>query len=180
MRVTVNTDDLLKQVESLKQELERKLTGMVSIFIYQIGFNAVENTPFGDFEKFEGLYRLRQSNIGRMMYGLTPQPGHAKGGWVIEYNKPFSANRIGVVADGPEAGNVKKELDFKSDQYKLGDTVFIQNNVPYMYMDGFITPWNKALEKGSSPNAPNGIMKPTTDIVMDIYRTDLKRYFEGS
>lgn len=154
---------------------------MVEIFTYKIAFEAVENTPFGDDVNYAALY----NNPARLAIAKNAKAGLAKGGWTIEMNKPYQAWWF-MQADNENAENVKWALDARSTNYRIGDTVYITNNVPYVSSDGW--PYDtykngspvRSLESGASQQAPYGIMEPTLHAIMGIYQSDLKSYYEAS
>lgn len=84
------------------------------------------------------------------MYGNLPRrtpkdTGRAQGNWQIGINNiprgTLSLEGIGIVGGG--------QLLSATEQVKLGDRVYIVNNLPYI----------KKLEDGSSTQAPNGMVK---------------------
>lgn len=175
MRVKTNAKEVVSFLQKYRQEVKRKLEGMVINFSYNVSVGAVDITPFNsDSEKFAGLYKLRYS-----ITGMHPLPGKAKGGWVMTMNKPFSAHRYGSFARDEFAGNIKDQLDFDSESYKLGDTVYIQNNVPYVLTDNWFRPGMKSLENGYSKQAPNGIIGPVMQLA-NVLKQDLKRMYDQS
>lgn len=159
---------------------DKKMQGMVEIFIYKITWQAIENTPYGSVEDYVELY----NRPSRLKY-LPAEAGYAKGGWVMEMNKPFSSMFF-TKADSENALNTKYFNESRSLNYKLGDTVYITNNVPYVANDGwsFGTYKNgnpvKSLESGASSQAPNGIMQPTLNEILNIYQFKLDEFYKAS
>ena len=180
MRIVANIDALQKSLEEAKKEVAKKLEGMVQIFAYKVTWQAIENTPFGDSDEYAALYNRK----ARTRY-LPAEAGFAKGGWVIEMDKPFSSNYF-MQADSENAQNVKWAADQRSLNYNLGDTIYISNNVPYVANDAWPYPTYKngnpvrSLESGASTQAPQGIMKPTFDSIVSIYQLQLNEYYEAS
>lgn len=181
--ISCDTSKLEESLKKFHEEATRKLEGMVEIFSYWVTFEAIENTPFGDSDKYAALYQnpIRRS----LMRGDNGAAGNAKGGWVIEHNKPYSSWWF-MQADNEEAQNVKWAADQRSQNYKLGDTVYITNNVPYVASDGWPYETYKdgspvlSLEGGASKQAPYGIMEPTLNAILGIYEANLKQYYEAS
>lgn len=180
MRITANIDALQKSLEEYKKIALRKLEGMVSIFVYKITWQAIENTPYGDSEAYSALYNKK----ARTRY-IPAEAGFAKGGWAIEMDKPFSSNYF-MQATSENAENVKWAADQRSLNYKLGDTVYISNNVPYVANNAWPYPNYRngdpvrSLESGASSQAPEGIMQPTIDQISGIYQLKLNEYYEAS
>ena len=179
--ITCDTSKLEADLKKFHEESIRKLEGMVEKFTYWVAFEAVENTPFGDANAYAPLY----NNKTRLSFTGNADAGYAKGGWTIEMNKPYQAWWF-MQADNENAQNVKWALDHRSTNYKIGDTVYITNNVPYVSSDGW--PYDtyrngspvRSLESGASSQAPFGIMEPTLHAIMGIYQSDLKQYYEAS
>lgn len=180
--ISCDTSKLEAELKKFHEEAVRKLEGMVEIFSYKITFEAIENTPFGDADKYIDLYT---NKLRLNMTNQDADAGRAKGGWVIEMNKPYTSWWF-MKADNENATNVKWAADQRSQNYKLGDTVYITNNVPYMATDGW--PYDtykngapvRSLESGASDQAPFGIMEPTLNAIFGIYESDLKNYYEAS
>lgn len=179
--ISCDTSKLQAELQKLQQEVTRKLEGMVEKFSYWVTWEAIENTPFGNDVVYAALY----NNPDRLRITKNAKAGHAKGGWVIEMNKPYTSAWF-MQADNENAENVKWAADQRSQNYKLGDTVFITNNVPYVateawpydtYMNGSPV---RSLESGASQQAPFGIMEPTLNAILGIYEADLKKYYEAS
>lgn len=179
--ISCDTSKLEQSLLKFHQEAIRKLEGMVELFSYWITFEAIENTPFGDPIEYAALYQ----NPARLSIVKNALAGHAKGGWVIQQNTPYGSAWF-MQADNESAENVKWAADQRSQNYKLGDTVFITNNVPYVASDGWPYEVYKngspvlSLENGASKQAPYGIMEPTLNAILGIYEADLKKYYEAS
>lgn len=179
--ISCDTSKLETELKKFHEEAVRKMQGMVQLFSYWVTFEAIENTPFGDDVEYAALY----NNPARLSIAKNAKAGNAKGGWVIEMNKPYSSWWF-MQADNDNAENVKWAADHRSENYKLGDTVYITNNVPYVSADGW--PYDtyrngspvRSLESGASTQAPFGIMEPTLHAIMGIYQSDLKKYYEAS
>lgn len=173
--ISMNTDEVLAFIEQYKADVERKLKGMVTKFSYQMTAKAIDITPYGDFSpQVRGRYYSRE----RIRYGLTPMPGHAKGGWTLTIGEEFT--RLGVVANGVNASNVKDSAKFNSEQeYRLGQSIYIGNNVPYIMNTGFTQPEYGSLEGGYSAQAPDGIKNPVLKIA-SAYSQDFKYLYDQS
>ena len=174
MQITCDTSKLEESLKKFHQEAVRKLEGMVQIFAYKVTFEAIENTPFGDDQKYAGLYNLKSR-----LAVLPPEAGAAKGGWTISFNGPTRIIFPDRASD-ENAQNIKSFADTESQKYKLGDDVYIMNSVRYVASDGWTSPSFKSLESGYSSQAPFGIMEPTLHAIYGIYRSELNEYYEAS
>jgi hypothetical protein len=181
MQIACDTSKLEQSLKKFHEEAIRKMTGMVQLFSYWVTFEAIENTPFGDADDYAALY----NNKARKSILKNAKAGMAKGGWIIEMNKPYTSWWF-MQADTENAENVKQSADYRSENYKLGDTVYITNNVPYVSRDGW--PYDtykngspvRSLEGGASSQAPNGIMEPTLHAIYGIYAVNLNEYYKAS
>lgn len=179
--ISCDTSKLEADLKKFHQEAVRKLEGMVEKFTYWVTWEAIENTPYGDDVEYSVLY----NNPQRLRITKSAKAGLAKGGWVIEMNKAYQAWWF-MQADNENATNVKWAAAGRSENYKIGDTVYITNNVPYVSSDGW--PYDtyrngspvKSLESGASQQAPYGIMEPTLHAIMGIYQADLANYYKES
>lgn len=172
MRVTCNTDALLASLQKLEEEVARKLKGMVETFVYNIAWQAIENTPFGNAVANQRYYRTYE----RLKW-FMPIEGSAKGGWTVTMN---AASRVLVPlrADSQAATNTKDDAKNDAKNYKLGDTVYIMNSVPYVATAGFTQPSFGSLEGGYSSQAPQGIMGPTLNQILNVYQLNLNEYYK--
>jgi len=173
--ISCDTSKLEADLKKFKEEATRKLEGMVEIFTYNLTVEAIDNTPIGQLnEGTDWMY-----NLPSRLRVLPAEPGSAKGGWTISFNGPTRIIFPERATDS-NAYNIKSNADVASKGYKLGDVVYVMNSVRYVATEGWTLPKFGSLENGYSSQAPNGIMKPTLDAVMNIYSLDLKKYYEGS
>lgn len=174
MQISCDTSKLEETLKKYHEQAVRKLQGMVQIFSYWVAFEAIDNTPFGDSIVYSKYYNLRSR-----LEWFMPIEGSAKGGWTISMNQP---TRILVPerAETRDAINIKQNADDDSQQYKLGDTVYIMNSVPYMNTPGFTQSRFDSLENGYSAQAPYGVMEPTLHAILGIYSAELHRYYKES
>ena len=180
--ISCDTSKLEAELKKFHEEAVRKLEGMVEIFSYKIAFQAIENTPFGDSDAYSSLYR---NKIRLDLVHQDADAGRAKGGWVIQMNKPYTSWWF-MKADSELASNVKWANDARSENYKIGDTVYITNNVPYVATDAWPYPTYRngqpvmSLESGASQQAPQGIMQPTLNEIMGVNQLQLNQFYEAS
>lgn len=162
-----NTDAAVASLANFEIEMKRKLEGMVERFVIDVGSTAIEKTPLGDEIKFASLYKWRNK-----VYNLAEIRGFAKGSWKV------SATDDLVVQELYSGDAAAKLIQTEAKTYKLGQTVYISNVGPYIGIlnnpkDG------GGFQKGS-PQAPEGITKPTLSQVQAVYRADLPNYYKAS
>ncbi len=180
MQVSCDTSKLEQSLKKFHEDAVRKMQGMVQIFAYKVTVEAIENTPFGNITEYAVLY----NNFIRLKT-LPAEAGSAKGGWTISFNGPTKIIFPERASD-ENAVNIKNNADNTSQQYKLGDDIYIMNSVRYVASDGW--PYDtykngspvRSLESGASEQAPYGIMEPTLHAIYGIYRSELKSYYEAS
>lgn len=174
MRVSCNIDELVESLKQLEKEVTRKLEGMVHLFVYNITAQAIDNTPFGN----AGLYARFYNSRERLKW-FMPIEGSAKGGWTVSMETPTRV-MVPLRADSEAASNTKEDANRDAKTYKLGETVYIMNSVPYVANAGFTSPKYGSLEGGYSPQAPQGIMGPTMDSIMGVYQLKLNEYYKAT
>jgi len=174
MRITCNYSELEDSLKKFHEEAVRKMQGMVIMFSYMVTFEAIENTPYGNSSKYPQFY-----NNEFRTFWLEPKEGSAKGGWILTMNLPsnvLSPER----ASSSEAKNTKDAAFSSASSYKLGDMVYIVNSVPYVSSEGFTENNFGSLEGGYSQQAPQGIMRPTIDMITSYYQIRLDYYYKES
>lgn len=161
-------------LEEVKLKMTRGLESVVEGFIYNITVQAIDNTPYGTDNE---LYHMKS----RLYAGLYPEPGHAKGGWQVVTGQFLTGSSAGLRKTYParskQAFDVKEYADVASSKYRLGETILVVNNIPYVANEGFTLPWMRSIESGYSNQAPNGIMAPTISQIETIYKNNLLDYY---
>ena len=171
MQLEMNTKQLLKEITDYKNEVEGRLMKMASKFSYNIIEKAIDTTPFG---KDNPLYE--QLGKYRSQFGLLAKPGHAKGGWKMTLNM-YDPYFTGVANDAG-AKDIKDKAEKVTTKFKLGDSIYITNSVPYIANSGVPFSTFGSLEEGYSSQAPDGIYGPVFDAIFSAYNVDLKSYFD--
>lgn len=168
--IELNVDEFTKEFDLLVEKYETRMVEMVQDFAYKaILFKAVDLTPFGDLNDITERYY----NDKRRLRYLPPVPGTAKGGWVVSMNTRDDELFPGRADSG--GTNIKSKGKRKLKEFKLGDMIFIQNNVPYMTQSGFVDDSYGSIEGGYSKNkAPLGVGKPTMDHILSVYKNNIK------
>lgn len=164
MRVSSNASELLKQLQDVREEIERKLRITVCKFSARMVGIAAMNTPLGDAGVNEDWYLRRYQDMG-----LSPIEGLARGGWQAGtsaggyFRQVYGSNSSQLaVADA---------FDAMYTQYQLGEDFYITNKGPYILN----------LENNSSlQTAGQGIGQPTQDQIIAVFRTDFQTMYEGA
>ena len=161
-------------LEEVKLKMTRGLESVVKGFIYDITVQAIDNTPYGTDNE---LYHMKS----RLYAGLYPEPGHAKGGWQVVTGQFLTGSSTGLRKTYParseQASDVKDYADVARSKYRLGETVLVVNNIPYMANEGFTLPWMESIESGYSKKASKGVMAPTISQIETIYKNNLLDYY---
>ena len=159
--ITADAADLDASLQKFIETAERKLKNVAKGFAYEFSVFAVGNTPLGNADTYMNLYLRRY-----FTEGLEPEEGFARGAWQVSFDGSLSAiERYGQSSGDEATASIKMELN----GYKLGQTITIGNYGPYI-MD---------LQQGYSPQAPEGISKPTIDQVLQAYLINVKKYYEA-
>lgn len=159
--ITVDSKDLLKDLQEFYLDTVRRLEQMVRGFSYEIALTAIEKTPLGDSAAYQKLYLRREK-----AYGLAPVEGLAKGGWqtsldgTLEFQQLYGTNSGQTAASAARIGMMN---------YQLGQTVLIGNEGPYI---------QQLEDNYSLQTNGEGIMQPTLDSIMAVHRADLMRYYK--
>ena len=156
--ITVDSKDLLADLQKFYLEAVRKMENMVRGFAYEISLTAIQNTPLGDSITFQKLYQRRRY--------LPQEEGVARGGWEVSLDGSLDFQ----VISGRDSGNVAASAaKIHLMNYKLGEVVLIGNSGPYI-MD---------LEDNySDQTAGMGIMQPTVDSILAVHQAQLLRYYK--
>ena len=168
--VKAEVDQTLDSFDTALNAIKAGLEAMVESFAVETAYTAIDQTPLGD--DSDPLYNLNS----RMRY-LPAESGYAKGGWVLSLNSP-SREEFPNQAFDYSASNIKQDARLNVSSYKLGQDIYITNNVPYVSQDGWTLDRFLSLESGYSQNAPYGIRRPTVNIVVNILNKNLVRYYK--
>lgn len=161
MKVSVNSQELAKQLQEIKLDTVRRMESMVAGFAQNVARSAVDNTPIGEEGRYDDLYLLREDNLG-----IEPTPGFHMGAW--RYDPDGSLTFDSTIYAPEEA--ISRALQETTANYTIGETFYIGAKGP-AYDD---------LNNGSSGKAPEGIMKPALDQLMSVYLTDLQKYYRSN
>lgn len=151
MEISCNTEELLLSIQAFHKEAVERLERMTRRFAYRISQDAINNTPLGDSKRFFKYYQQRTF--------LPKEEGLARGNWQYDTDGNFSLKLV----SGQDSGNqALASIASSSSSYKLGQTFYIGNSTPYII----------ALEKGYSPKASGGILKPTVNDIQNLFSFD--------
>jgi len=165
MRTTCNADEISEQLAKLALDVEKRMENMVRQFSYGVASSAIDYTPLGDAETNAGLYQQRQQ-----IWGLKPEEGYARGSWQVALDGTLDKQELYGQGSGATAlGAVDTHLR----NYKLGEDILIGNPAHYIGILEGLT------GKPSSKWATQGIMKPATDKIMNIYALKLDDYYNA-
>jgi len=162
MSVSVNTTATEASLEKYKQKLEQKFIKLSKRLSFVVAQSAIEVTPYGDVDRYRGLYEYRKATKG---YEI--QAGLAKGSWTVQVGSSaskgaiFYDDRQGSEALGSAIGNVQS--------FKLGDSIYINNTLDYI----------KQLENGYSQQAPQGMLKPALEHIKAVYKINLQQVLDA-
>jgi len=161
--ITVEIDNLIKDLEKYHDDMVFRLEQMVRTFSYNVALTAIQKTPIGDYasgtKRYKAYYDARQPPLPKW-------EGLAKGNWQY-YRQGLGHLQI---ISGQAAGETALDI-FESDAmaYRLGQTFYIGNNVPYA----------EDLEADSSPQTNGeGIGRPTMQVVTSLYQFSLPQYYK--
>lgn len=161
MQFKVDTTATKQSFTDIKLELKRRLEAMVVGFSSEVAEAVMQETPkstIASIERYKNLYTLRQNK-----YGILPTPGgfHA-GAWQVNLTGNFQMDTA-----VHSISSVKSSAKTSASSYVLGQTVYI----------GAVGPGYFYLNKGSSPQAPLGIVAPTISSVQKTYAINITNYF---
>lgn len=156
--IKVEVNDLLKSLDAYYIDTVRRLEQMVRGFSYEIALTAIEKTPLGDAETYAARYANRER-----LTGLQPVAGFARGSWQVALDGTLEVQEL---YSGTAAASA---VQIHMLNYKLGEQVIIGNTGPYI----------EQLENNYSiQTLGEGILKPTLDSILQVYKADLLRYYK--
>lgn len=161
-----NADVVAKEIEEYKAEVERKLKGMVAMFAHSASMAISENIPIGDPVRlavdavYAELYANREEALG-----IDAVPGFHRG--ALGYSESGNFQFMPIIFEAIEAADIVLE-DVES-YYNIGDSFFI----------GAKGPGYEALEGNSSDQTNGeGIAAPSERAIINIYKTDMKSFYD--
>lgn len=159
--ITVEIDNLIKDLEKYHDDMVFRLEQMVRTFSYNVALTAIQKTPIGDSEYYADWYEKRYNETG-----LIPIHGLSRGNW--QYSKNNAASLQSNYGDN-SSSEALKQFKEASVQYRLGDTFYI----------GDYTPYASWLENNYSPQTNGeGIGRPTMQVVTSLYQFSLPQYYK--
>lgn len=162
MKISSNAAELVKYVQDLKEEIDRKLRYTVCKFSANMVGIAAKNTPLGDSDLNDDLYLRRYRELG-----LSPIEGLARGGWQAGTSQ--SSYFREVYGSNSDQIAVSDAFENMYTQYNLGEDIYVSNTGPYIL----------ALQANYSDQTQGaGIGQPTQDQIVAIFRQDFQSIYE--
>lgn len=158
--LTIDAKSFEKDMMLFLEELTSRIEKGVEQFITDITYILIDDTPYGDVDKFLNLYEIRQEK-----YGFDIAPGLAKGSWLVTTGSLYMLGAISY--DKPNGYYSKIRTKQTVQEYTIGETVYITNSVPYIL----------ELNEGSSKQLPQGF-KSSLEKIETIYSINLGKYFK--
>lgn len=162
--LTVDATDTIKSLQEYKIQLEEKMKQAVWKTMHYWADVIINVTPVGDLNAFMGYY-IRRKEI----YGWQLKPGLLMGNYTVTLNSPDTTFDSGSF-DNIAGANFHGKVRYAENNYKLGDTVYITNNTPYLYQQGINA--GGAIEAGYSKQAPQGIKQPSLEAIQHLYKIE--------
>lgn len=171
--ISVNAENTVRDLLKYKEEVERKLKRMVEGFAYDVTLAAGENTPIGNAADLDaGLQGDGTAQNRNYAYaylrraiktGIPAEVGFHQGAWY--YSATPSSQFIPQIQAASDAADVVERA--LQSGYKVGDVFYIVGSGP-----GFST-----FESGANLQSPEGIMKPTEELIQSTYKINLQNYY---
>lgn len=178
--VSSNIDAVVQDFNMIKARIAQRLAQMATTFAYQVTVAAIDKTPYGSLTNPDGTFNTLYSNPARISFFGSDVPGIAKAGWQLKVGTIAYGGRKPMPARSAQATEIKQDAGNELRPYKLGEAIYISNKVPYVVKDYvFANKIPSSLEGGYSLQAPDGIMKPTTQMIKTIYALNLAKYYKG-
>ena len=184
--ITVKGLDVVnQQLQKYHDDLVINLTKMTERFAVHLTETASNNTPVGNKEilyKFFMRYRSRTTipisftkaerkyisyYVSReRQYELPVKEGYHRGAYRYSETPSFAFSP--VITD-PERASKIVSSEFVAN-FKLGDTFYV----------GASGPAYAVLDSGLNPQAPNGIIKPTIEEIVQAYNSNLQYFYRSN
>jgi hypothetical protein len=186
IKIKANVDALVKSLQAEKNKLKKKLEYGVTEWAYAVVENAIQNTPLGSTAStrvavpviggrsrgydFKSLYDARPS-------GWVKEPGLTRGNWQVSLNY----DNIDFLPTRNQEGAALSSVSSTLDNFKLGDTIFIGNDTPYIMKSGVNVDPSTARGEG---RLEFGYSKQFSSMAMPIYtmayKLNFKQFYDRS
>ena len=160
--ITIHSDELHRQLLEFSKKFRTTLEKGVERFVYKTADILIQSTPYGDDVLYSDLYEQRQRK-----YGFKPIAGLAKGSWLMSFDEVVNIPEVAY--DNRSGGKSQARIHAISQEYQLGETVYITNSVPYI----------EKIEQGSSKQAPDGIMDLSLTKLQRLYGLNVAKLLTG-
>jgi hypothetical protein len=164
MRISADAKPVVDSLEKIKANIAEKLKNMVVKTSGALVTIASDNTPVGDQDRIDQGGAYAEAYFQRQdMYGIDPTVGFHSGAWVVR-SKPDSDFDPTIYEQEETVGEAYQSA---KSIYNIGEDIYIVGKGPaYQF-----------LETGGSPKAPMGIVQPTIDQIVDVFRVNVKSYY---
>ncbi len=159
--ISLDVQSLKKDLLKHRENMVKRLENVAKDFSIAVAYIAVDESPYGDSEKYANWYQSRQKTSGYL-----PVEGLAKGSWTISIGSQENSG-AGFYQE-PTGESAKEAASLRIEGYKLGQDVYIQNSINYIGI----------LNDGYSPQAPDGIIKPTLNQLENVYAINIQASFK--
>ena len=160
--IKIHADELHTQLKAFSEKFRSTLEKGVERFAYKTADIFIQSTPYGNVDKYFDLYVKRQDK-----YGFDIRPGLSKGSWLLSTGQPVFIEEVAY--DNRSGGKSQARAYSSSQEYMLGETIYLTNSVPYI----------EKLEKGSSQQAPEGIMELSLSKLQRLYGLNVAKLLTG-
>jgi hypothetical protein len=165
VQVSLDTKELETSLDKYIVELKRKLEAMVAGFAYEVTLILSSNTPVGDDFAIQNVIPYRRFyEMRNAATGLPLEAGYHAGAWEYTESSPTFLTQI---VDRQVSAN--DAYSTASYSYNIGDKFYIAAKGPAF----------NVFESGYNRQAPDGILRPSIQQIMQISMLDLKRYFDN-
>lgn len=164
MRIKADAKALIADLKKFAEDNQRKMKYMVAMAARELANVAVENTPIAPEDWANRAWYRRTYEFREEKYGIEQSPGFHKGAWVYSEQANVALDPTTYSWDNV-ADTVNSTVQ---EQYRLGEDFYILAKGPAF----------AGLEAGLSPRAPDGIMQPTLDEIIKIYKINLVSYYQ--
>lgn len=165
MRISADVKPLQKQMRELHLEIQNRLDALVMKTARSIASIASDNTPIAD--KDQVKYDQRYINwyaFRKETYGIEAKEGFHRGAWVYS-ESPSLEFKSKINTPSEMLQDVQGDL---RTSYVLGETFYIAAKGPAYGI----------LNSGANRQEPDGIVAPTVQEVIEIYKLNIQTFFQ--
>ena len=164
MRISSNVKEVIADLKKIAEDNRERLTYMVITAASDIASIASDETPIAPVDWENRAWYVDTYAKRLEQHQIEKKPGFHKGAWVYSPYPSFDLERE-IQPFENVGGQVTADMNYA---YNLGDGFYIGAKGP-----GFA-----GIESGYSPNAPQGVMQPTVDQIVELYKVNLAMYYK--